>query len=131
MRSTYTIRRRVEKGSIERVAIDNGTFNDNFLVKRWWMFASNGVADCWAVLSTEDKPLNFQVSDNRQFGWATFKSDRQGLLDPDHIIVQDFYIHNITGSYDIEVIIELERVKTSDAAAALYMIKERAQGPLE
>ena len=131
MRSRYTIRRTIRAGGIERVAVDNGTFNDNFLVKRWYMFPSNGVADSWAVLSTEDKPLNLQVSDNRQFGWATFKSDREGLLDPDHIIVQDFFIHNITGSYDIEVIIELERVKNSDAEAALYMIKERGQGPLE
>ena len=98
------------------------------------MFPSNGVTGVWAVLNTHGLypgANGFSVSDNREFGWATSTNDYEGLLDPQHIIVQDFYIHNLSGSNEIEVIIEIERVRTSDAEAALYMIKERSQGALE
>ena len=136
MRSTYTIRRSIRAGGTERVAIDNGTFNDNFLVKRWYMFPTNGQTAVWAVLNTSGvHPLataaGFSVDNSQEFGWATWHEDREGILDPQHIIVQDFYIHNLSATHEIQVLIEIERVHTSDAEAALYMIKERSQADLE
>jgi len=139
MRSQYTLRRSIRAGDTERVSIDNGTFNDNFLVRRWFMFPNDGVTRCLAVLNTDGThpgPTGLSVDNNREFGWAIFDSsassgNTEALLDPDHIIVQDFYIHNLSSAVEIEVIIHIERVRTSDAEAALYMIKERSQGPLE
>jgi len=137
MSKEYTLRRTVDVGRSVRVAIDNGTFNDNFLIKSWVIFPSNGQTTVWAVLDTSGiHPTSsaLQVSNNQTFGWAQCSEETfgtKGILDPNHIIVQDFYIHNLSGTNEIQVLIQIERVHTSDAEAALYMLKERAQGPLE
>ncbi|HIA04082.1 MAG TPA: hypothetical protein EYN66_19655 [Myxococcales bacterium] len=133
---TYTIRQKVPSQESVRCSVDNGNLNLNYRIKRVIAFPTTTSGLVFACLSTDSVSpgiLGMDVTNNRQFGWIVYDPDGSDVnyLDPDHVIVQDFWIHNLANTVDLNFVIEMDTWKTSDGEAALYMLKERAQGPLE
>jgi len=132
MRRTRTIRRSLAANESQRISLDNNNFNLNFKVTEFKVFATNPATACMVVLSTDETAPTASVTDNRQFGWGFSVADQQDQwddqpLDPNHIIVQDMWLHELRGGA-CEVILIIELFETTDDEAALYMLKENAQG---
>lgn len=129
----HTIRRLVNNGTVARVSLENGSFTNNFQILSVQAFFPVGNADATVILSTNDVLASGAlVTDNRQFGWIKLNADGSNTkyIDPGHIIVDDYFIHNLAAN-PINVVVEMLSLTTTDAEAALYMIKERAQGASE
>lgn len=141
-KSVRTIRGVTAGASSTLVSLDNMNVTKNFRIKRWYCWTTNGGASGGnaASLSTlrVSGAAGGTVSDNQIFGWGfTGVSFTDGfwcspqLLDPNHIIVEDMFVNNLSGSNEISWMIELEVFPTSEDEAIIYMLKERAQGTLE
>jgi len=134
---TYTVRRKAAPGESVRCSVDNGDLNLNYRIRRVTAFPTTTSGLVFLLLSTNSRApavgAGLDVTDNRQFGWIVYDPDGSDVnyLDPDHVIVQDFWIHNISATVELNLVIEMDSWKSTDGEAALYMLKERAQGPLE
>jgi hypothetical protein len=73
------------------------------------------------------------ASDNRQIGWAretttaTTRLQSRAIIDPDHVVVQDLWISNLSTNGPANYLIILEARELNDNESVLQLIKERSQ----
>lgn len=139
MKGVRTLRGTVNAGDVKRLIVDDGRFNDGFIVKEFYVWARSisGSSDPECALGLdEDMSSNWDAEDNRQIGWAgqtTSASSRTmdfALLDPSHVVVTDLFINNFSAA-EANYMVIIEPVHLSDDQAILALIKERAQDDID
>ena len=139
----HTLRGRVDYGEPKRLVLDDGQFTRAHRVVSVHTFPASisggiGGEDADVTLALQYDPAAFWNSeDNRQIGWAAFRSGAAAsaesmstfsLIDPDHIVVRDLYIiNNNSLSTRTNYLVVLEEVAINENEAVLALIKERSQ----
>jgi hypothetical protein len=103
------------------------------VVKEFHVWSRNEVEDpqCVLALSEDNIGSEFDASNSNQIGWgyvsqAATTTTRFNLIDPDHVIVRDLFISNVT-SVVANYLVILESKTISDDEAILQLIKEGQQ----
>jgi hypothetical protein len=130
----HTIRGRVGPGATKRLIMDDGMFTQGHKVTNLQIIgANNGTIESTAVLSYSDAivpQINFD--DSNQFAWVFWDNDttngsRQHLvLDPDHAVLQDLFIHAVGGGCDY--LLTIEPITLTEPQGVLQLIKHKRQG---
>lgn len=138
MAGVRTLRGRIDANSQRRLVVDDGNFTSGFKVKSFCMFPlslSSG-GDVEGVLGLDyDIASIWNASDNRQIAWAcmtttnTTRVMNWEKIDPDHIVVRDLYLYNMS-DISANYLIEIEPVTISEDEAVIALIKERSQDDL-
>jgi len=131
-----TLRGVVAPGQAVRLIMDDGRYQHGYKVKSlvvWAPLMSRpGASEGFAVLSYVDvAPTSANAANAAQFGWANWSIGSQGatsdfaVLDPDHVIQQDAYIHSVGAS--LSYLIEIEPIDMTPPQAVLQLVKAQSQ----
>ena len=130
---THTLRGRVDANTKKRLILDDGRFNHAMVVKEFYVFPKNEIEDprCVLALAEDNIGTEFDASNSNQIAWgavaqSSSNADWLGLIDPDHVVVRDLFISNLT-SLDANYLVILESKTISDDEAILQLIKEEQQ----
>jgi len=131
----HTLRGQVSANSIKDLIVDDGMFTHGYKVTAFevWAVTMGGSGDPEAILALTDKVgITMDAGDSRQIGWAvqsttnTTRVMSWNLIDPDHVVVRDLYIRNISDN-TANYLVTLEPVTLSEDEAVLQLIKESSQ----
>lgn len=132
----HTLRGRVELNSTKRLILNDGRLNHGLVVKEFYVWtisqASGDDVDCILSLSGT-VTAEMDASDNRQIGWAretttaTTRLQSRAIIDPDHVVVQDLWISNLSTNGPANYLVILEAKELNDNESVLQLIKERSQ----
>ena len=130
---THTLRGRIPANEKKRLILDDGRFNHAMVVKEFYVWSINDIEDPSCVLALNDVSIgtNMDASNNAQIAWARTVNagglaDMWGIIDPDHVVVRDLFISNLS-AYDGNYLVVLEAKSISDDEAILQLIKEGQQ----
>lgn len=130
---THTLRGRIDASSKKRLIIDDGRFNHAMVVKEFYVWSINDTEDPSCVLALNDESVgtNMDASNGAQIAWARTVNagglaDMWAIIDPDHVVVRDLFIHNFS-AYNGNYLVILEAKSISDDEAILQLIKEGQQ----
>jgi len=130
--SRHTIRGEVLAGQRELLILDDGVFTQGHRVTSFVIIgANNGATASECVLSYGEDVTGIAFSDGNQFGWALWDADTTtgnrhfSLVDPDHVIQQDLFIHSLSGQASF--LIEVEPVTLTEAQGVLQLVKAKRQ----
>jgi hypothetical protein len=132
----HTLRGRVDLNTTKRLILNDGRLTHGMVVKEFYVWtisqASGDDVDCILSLSGT-VTAEMDASDNRQIGWAretttaTTRQQSRAIIDPDHIVVQDLWISNLSTNGPANYLIILEAKELNDNESVLQLIKERSQ----
>ena len=132
----HTLRGKLEGNELRRLILDDGMFTEGHKIESFEVWASSIASgdDPAAILALSDKiGTEFDAGDNRQIGWAmqtttaTTRLMTFNTIDPDHVVIRDLYIRNISGD-PCNYLISIVPIQISNDQAVLQLIKESAQG---
>lgn len=122
--------------NIKQLVVDDGQLTQGYVVEEFYVWVDGGGADgVYAVLGKEyDMRAGGDASDSRQIAWAgngfgsggTPVASSFTVIDPDHVVLRDLYIQNITND-NCNYLIVLRQKNLSDDESILQLIKERSQ----
>jgi hypothetical protein len=132
----HTLRGRVDLNTTKRLILNDGRLTHGMVVKEFYVWtisqASGDDVDCILSLSGT-VTAEMDASDNRQIGWAretttaTTRLQSRAIIDPDHVVVQDLWISNLSTNGPANYLIILEARELNDNESVLQLIKERSQ----
>lgn len=129
----HTLRGRVEANTKKRLILDDGRTTHGMIVKEFYIWAKDGIDDprCVLALSEDNIGTDMDASNSNQIAWShvaqsAANSDRYSIIDPDHIVIRDLFISNLT-SVDSNYLVILEAKNISEEEAILQLIKEGQQ----
>jgi hypothetical protein len=131
----HTLRGQIPANSVRRLILDDGIFTDAYKITSFevWAVTMAGSGDPEAILALSDKVgATMDAGDSRQIGWAmqaTTNNTRVmswNLIDPDHVVVRDLYLRNISANA-ANYLVTLEPISLTADQAVLQLIKERSQ----
>ena len=127
-----TLRGLVAAGASKRLVVDDGIYTHGFKVKSFQVWSPTFDQQAYAILSyRETAPLNADAGDGNQIAWANYNDSTTGatnvqaIIDPDHVVQQDLYIHG-TGA-QLSYLIVLEPITLTGAQGVLQLIKAVGQ----
>jgi hypothetical protein len=95
--------------------------------------ANNGTIEGVGVLSYSDAvPGQINMDDSDQFGWTFWDADTTtgnrmiSILDPDHVVLQDLFLHSIIGGFDF--LVTIEPITLTESQGVLQLVKHKRQG---
>ena len=130
----HTIRGLLGAGESERLILDDGIYTHGHVVKSFHIIgANNGDTGAIAILSRgATSPAIIDFSDSQQIAWTiwdndtTFGNRMVPVIDPDHVVQQDLWIHGLTGACNY--LIEIMPIEMTDAQGVLQLVKAKRQG---
>ena len=131
----HSLRGKLRANEKRRLIVDDGRFTHGDIVEsfRVWNTAVSSGNDVEAVLAlSEDSLVGANAAeDNGQIGWSfQFIGTNGGLdgsiIDPDHLVVRDLWIENISGA-PCNFLIVLRPTTITEDQAVLALIKEVSQ----
>jgi len=132
----HTLRGRVDLNATKRLILNDGRLTHGMVVKEFYVWtisqASGDDVDCILSLSGT-VTAEMDASDNRQIGWAretttaTTRQQSRAIIDPNHVIVQDLWISNLSTNGPANYLVILEAKELNDNESVLQLIKERSQ----
>lgn len=132
-----TLRGQVNAGEIKQLIQADGNLNVGFKVLEFFVWPQQStISSQWhAVLGLDgDTPATLMLGgDNRQIGWAGngnefYLFDGKGVLDPDHLVMEDLYLTNTsTPNIPLNYLIMIQPMRVSDDTAVMSLIKSRSQ----
>lgn len=131
----HSLRGKLKANEKRRLIVDDGRFTHGDVVEsfRVWNTAVSSGNDVEAVLGlSEDSLVGANAAeDNGQIGWSfQFIGTNGGLdgsiIDPDHLVVRDLWIENISGA-PCNFLIVLRPTTITEDQAVLALIKEVSQ----
>lgn len=140
MTKFYTLRGTFVPGTQKRLILDDGNFNNGFIVRKFVVAGDprDSTDEAYATLMLDkdaDKVWNW--GDNRQIAWAAAHNRATNsvdtpfiLVDMDTVVVADMYIGGESNSPYINYYVQLERIELTDNQAVMTLIKERSQDDL-
>ena len=132
----HTLRGQLEPNELRRLILDDGMFTEGHKITSFEVWAISLVSgdDPAAILALSNKiGTEFDASDNRQIGWAmqtttaTSRVATFNTIDPDHVVIRDLFIRNIS-AHPTNYMVTIVPMKITDDEAVLQLIKESAQG---
>ena len=154
-RTSLTIPNVGDPIQVFRLNLNNSNINKNYRVTRFEVFPNMGLP--WGFYNANINPelvivtLNLDedgataygsFDDNRQIGWVACYSETSPIAyrsytDLNHVVVNDLYLGVYTidtgdGAVDpthveLNYVVEIEEVKSSDEEAIIQLIRERSQ----
>lgn len=132
----HTLRGRVEPNTTKRLILNDGRLTHGMIVKEFYVWTislgSGDDVDCILSLSGT-VTAEMDASDNRQIGWAretttaTTRLMSRSIIDPDHVVVQDLWIANLSTTDTANYLVILEAKDLTENESVLQLIKERSQ----
>ena len=131
----HSLRGKLRANEKRRLIVDDGRFTHGDIVEsfRVWNASVASGNDVEAVLAlSEDSLVGANAAeDNGQIGWSfQFIGTNGGLdgsvIDPDHLVVRDLWIENISGA-PCNFLIVLRPTTITEDQAVLALIKEVSQ----
>lgn len=131
----HSLRGKLRANEKRRLIVDDGRFTHGDVVEsfRVWNASVASGNDVEAVLAlSEDSLVGANAAeDNGQIGWSfQFIGTNGGLdgsvIDPDHLVVRDLWIENISGA-PCNFLIVLRPTTITEDQAVLALIKEVSQ----
>jgi hypothetical protein len=131
----HTLRGQLEANELRRLILDDGMFTEGHKIESFevWAISIASGDDPAAILALSDKiGTEFDAGDSRQIGWAmqttsaTSRIMSFNTLDPDHVILRDLYIRNIS-AHPANYLITVVPIKITEDQAVLQLIKESSQ----
>jgi hypothetical protein len=122
----------------KRLILDDGMLTSGHRITEFhvWAVSQASGDDPGCILGLQaNMGGDFDASDNRQIGWAsqtttaTTREMKFSLIDPDHIIIRDLFIQNISNDL-ANYLVVIEPVSLNNDQAVLQLIKERSQDDL-
>jgi len=122
--------------NIKQLVVDDGQLTQGYVIEEFYVWVDGTGADgVYAVLGKEyDMRPGGDASDSRQIAWAgngwgsggTPTGSSFSVIDPDHVVLRDLYIQNISND-PCNYLIVLRQKELSDDESILQLIKERSQ----
>jgi len=131
----HTLRGQLEPNELRRLILDDGMFTEGHKITSFevWAISQTSSDDPAAILALSDKiGTEFDAGDSRQIGWAmqtttsTTRLMSFNTIDPDHVILRDLYIRNISAD-PTNYLITLVPIRITEDQAVLQLIKESSQ----
>ena len=131
----HSLRGKLKANEKRRLILDDGRFTHGDVVESFqvWNAAVSTGNDVEAVLAlSEDSLVGANAAeDNGQIAWSfQFIGTNGGLggsiIDPDHLVVRDLWIENISGA-PCNYLVVLRPTTISEDQAVLALIKELSQ----
>lgn len=130
----HTIRGVVAANQTKRLIMDDGIFTKGHKVTGIHIIGvNNGAIEGIGVLSYSSSSITaIDFDDSNQFGWAFWDGDTTNgnrmhmVLDPDHAVLQDLFIHSVQGAFNY--IITIEPIALTEAQGVLQLVKHKRQG---
>lgn len=131
----HTLRGQLGGNELRQLILDDGMFTNGHKVTsfRVWATSMASSDDPSCILALSDKiGTNMDAGDSRQIGWATQTTTNTirlqdfNIIDPDHVILRDLYIRNISAD-EANYLITIEPVRITEDEAVLQLIKESSQ----
>ena len=131
----HTLRGKLAANEMRRLILDDGMFTEGHKIESFevWAISQTSGDDPAAILALSDKiGTEFDAGDSRQIGWAmqtTTSATRLmtfNTIDPDHVILRDLYIRNISAD-PTNFLITIVPIRISEDEAVLQLIKESSQ----
>lgn len=130
---TYTLKGTMDAGVATRALIvDDGRYTHGFIIERfeiWGVGPSPAGFNTNAVLSfQEDAPPTMNADESGVFAWSsTINDTNNGItfwnaIDPQHVVNQDMYLHNVGASGFNYLIIMRDLTMTPDQGV-LQLVK--------
>ena len=135
---THTLRGRVDASTTKRLVVDDGRFTNVMKVTDFYVWsealASGDDPECLLAKNLEIGPGVADASNGNQIAWSGMRVSSTSvgpysIVDPDHLIISDLYISNISAATANYMVVLQEDTITEDEAV-LQLIKERAQDDL-
>lgn len=122
--------------TVKQLVVDDGQLTQGYVVEEFHVWVDGtGIDGVYAVLGKEyDIRPAGDASDGRQIAWAgnawgsggTTTSGAFSVIDPDHVVLRDLYIRNVSND-NCNYLIVLRQKNLSDDESILQLIKERSQ----
>lgn len=141
-----------QKANPVRLQMDDNSITKNWVVREFHLFGNpikgfwnnppNNNNNTFAYLSYRASGSNVDFRDPNQFAWicatgAQFPERSRKVIDPNHIIIEDLFLtvystDSTTGSIEptsanIQYLIVIEEVTTSEAEGVLQLVKALGQ----
>jgi hypothetical protein len=122
--------------NIKQLVVDDGQLTQGYVVEEFYVWVDGTAIDgVYAILGKEyDMRPSGDASDSRQIAWAgnawgsggTTTSGTFSVIDPDHVVLRDLYIQNISND-PCNYLIILQQKTLTDDESILQLIKESSQ----
>jgi hypothetical protein len=132
MGRTRTLRGRVGPGETVQLIVDDGRYRNGYKIKAFFAWSPTFSNNGFAVLSYSDVPAtSANAGDSRQIAWANYAdgttniTSTTAIIDPDHIVQQDLYVH--ANSAELSYLIVLETIELTESQGILQLVKADQQ----
>lgn len=132
----HTLRGKLEANEVRRLILDDGMLTEGHKIESFEVWAislaSGDDPAAFLSLSNVDDGVGFNAGDNRQIAWSvqtttsTTRLMSFNTIDPDHVIIRDLYIHNIS-AHPANYMVIIKPIRISEDEAVLQLIKESSQ----
>lgn len=122
--------------NVKQLVVDDGQLTQGYVIEEFYVWVDGtGTDGVYAVLGKEyDMRPGGDASDSRQIAWAgngwgsggTPTANSFSVIDPDHVVLRDLYIQNISND-PCNYLIVLRQKELTDDESILQLIKERSQ----
>jgi hypothetical protein len=119
-------------GQPRRLVLDDGRYEHGFKVKSFIVWGPNFTNSGFGVLSyTDTIPTQANAANNEQFAWCNYDvgttnlGNIQAVIDPDHVIQQDAFVHAVGAA--LSYLVVLEPITMSGPQAVLQLVKGKSQ----
>jgi hypothetical protein len=132
MGRTRTLRGRAESGDVVQLIVDDGRYRNGYRITGFFAWSPTFSNNCYAILSYSDVPATqANADDSRQITWASYAdgttniTSQTSVIDPDHVVQQDLYVHvqGATMSY----LVIMEEIELTEAQGILQLVKADQQ----
>ena len=127
-----TLRGLLPAGDSIRLILDDGQYLNGFKVRSLVVWNPTWTNGGYAILSySENAPANANAGDGNQIAWANFDAsttnlnDIQAIIDPDHVVQQDLYLHGVGA--DLSYLVVLDPITLSGPQGVLQLVKASRQ----
>lgn len=138
MMKEYTLRGTMSATELTReLVVDDGRYTHGFVIEEMRIWSAGGGLPAGfssnAVLSfSETPPVTMNVIEGGTFAWAAWVEDTTNnpsqfwIIDPDHVVNQDLFIHNLGGSA-LNFIIRMTPIIMTPEEGVLQLVKSQNQ----
>ena len=127
-----SLRGTISAGASKRLIVDDGRYKNGYVVKSFKVWSPTFNSNGSAVLSYSDAtPASALADDGNQIAWAAYADGTTNLttttavIDPDHVINQDLFVHGFDAL--LSFLIVIEPITMTDSQGLLQLIKASRQ----
>ncbi len=127
-----TLRGRLPPNGVARLIVDDGRFTNGYIVKEFYIWSDTFDSQVFGVLSYSDAAItSANAADGNQIAWANYNdsttnaTNQQAIIDPDHVVVQDLYVHTVGAQASFLVVVDTYSM--TEPQGVLQLVKASRQ----